>query len=293
MFREAASDWSTHNAPRLGAALAYYAILSLAPILLIVVALGGYLFGQNAVRGEIYWQARQVVGSELAATLQTLLASAEPQTSGIVASVFGFIVLFVGASGVFLELREALNYIWDVPPVTRGGFATAFRYRIFSFAIVAGVGVLALLSLLASILFEAMGRYVSPSVAIRGATLETVNFVITFLLLSFLFGVIYRIFPVTRVDWEDVIVGSVVTAALFTAGKFLVGLYLGRASVGSAYGAAGSLVVLLVWIYYSAQIFLYGAEFTHVFARRRRARLTALDMKLGAKTAAPKGSATT
>lgn len=270
MFRDAGHQWMAHNAPRLGAALAYYSILSLAPLLLIVVVLGGYLFGASAVRGEIYWQVNHVVGSETALAIQTLLKEARPQGSGIVATVFGFLVLFVGASGVFIELRDALNYIWDVPPVAGGGLAAMLRYRFFSFAAVAGVGVLALLSLMASVFVQAMGRYLGQFISLPAATLEAINFAVTFFILSFLFALIYRIFPQTRVDWEDVAVGSAVTAALFTAGKFLVALYLGKAGVGSAYGAAGSLVVLLVWVYYSAQIFLYGAEFTHVFARRRR-----------------------
>jgi membrane protein len=154
---------------------------------------------------------------------------------------------------------------------------------------VAGVGVLALLSLMASVFVQAMGRYLGQFVSVPAATLEAINFAVTFFILSFLFALIYRIFPQTRVDWEDVAVGSVVTAALFTAGKFLVALYLGKAGVGSAYGAAGSLVVLLVWVYYSAQIFLYGAEFTHVFARRRRVHFDAqrdplADVKTGTST---------
>jgi len=270
MFRDAANDWSSHNAPRLGAALAYYAVLSLAPLFLIVMAVAGYFVNENAARGQIYWQVRSIAGSQTAEVVQTLLRGAHEKNRGIMATCLGFVLLLLGASGIFVELRDTLNYIWDAPAVPSGGIASVIRYRLFAFAAVAGIGVLVICSLIASIWVQALGKDVTLFISVPGPALEAVNFGITFAVMSFLFALIYRIFPAIPVEWEDVAVGSVVTAALFAVGKFVVGLYLGRAGVGSAYGAAGSLVVLLVWIYYSAQIFLYGAEFTHVFATYRK-----------------------
>ena len=271
-FREAASQWSKHNAPRLGAALAYYTVLSIAPLLVVVVALCGFAFGGDAVRGQVYWQIKDVVGSEGAAFVQTLLKAANRPSQGIAASTFGFLVLLVGASGVFTELRDTLNFIWDAPAPPSGGIVAMVRYRVFSFTMVLGIGFLLMVSLAVSAMIQAAGGWASNHMALPPATLEAINFVVTFLITSLLFAFIYRLIPDVPIDWEDVAVGAIVTAGLFAGGKFLIGLYLGTAGVGSAYGAAASLVVLLVWVYYSSQIFLYGAEFTHVCALHRGSR---------------------
>jgi membrane protein len=184
--------------------------------------------------------------------------------------LLGFLTLLIGSSGVFLELRDTLNYIWDAPPRPSSGIGELVRDRIFSFALVLGLGLLLTLSLAFSAIVQAAGAWSGRFLAIPAPILEVINFLITFIITSFLFALIYRVIPEVRVEWSDVVIGAIITAALFTGGKFLIGLYLGKAGVGSAYGAAGSLVILLVWVYYSAQIFIYGAEFTHVWARRRR-----------------------
>lgn len=274
VFKQAAVQWSKHNAPRLGAALAYYTILSLAPLLVVIVAIAGYAFGEEAVRGHIYWQIKDLIGSESAVVVQTLLKAAHRPAAGVWATIIGFAVLLAGASGVFLELRDTLNYIWEVPVKEGGGFMTILRYRFFSFALVLGIGFLMMVSLALSALIQAAGTLASQHISIPPPVLEGINIVVTFLVTSFLFALIYRIIPEAPIEWEDVITGSVVTSALFAAGKFLIGLYIGKAGVGSAYGAAGSAIVLLVWVYYSSQIFLYGAEFTHVYAQRRGSRAT-------------------
>jgi membrane protein len=269
IFREAASEWSRHNAPRLGAALAYYTVLSLAPTLVIVAAVCGFVFGEQAVVGKIYWQIRDVVGSQTASIVEALLKSAHRPAAGILATLLGVIALLVGASGAFMELRDALNYIWDVPARTGSGAWGLVRDRFYSFAMVLGVGFLLIVSLALSAMTQAAASYSGRYISIPAPAVAAGNFLTTFLVTSILFALIYRIVPEVRVDWQDVAIGSMMTAALFAAGKLLIGFYLGKAGVGSAYGAAGSVVVLLVWVYYSAQVFLYGAELTHVVALRR------------------------
>lgn len=267
LFKEAAALWSKHNAPRLGAALAYYTALSLAPLVVAVVAVSGLVFGEEAARGEIYWEIKDLVGSQAAAVVQTLLKSAHRPAAGIIASVVGFIVLLFGASGVFVELRDTLNYIFDAPASKSSGLWELLRYRFFSFAMVLGIGFLLMVSLTISAVIQAMGAFAAHYVAIPPAGLEAINFAVSFAVISLLFGLIYKVIPEVSNRWSDVSVGAVITAALFTAGKLALGLYLGKAGVGSAYGAAGSLIVLLVWVYYSSQVFLFGAEFTFVYSR--------------------------
>ena len=261
-FREAGCQWSAHNAPRLGAALAYYTVLSLAPLLVVVAAICGSAFGDAAVRGELYWQIKDVVGSQSAEAIQTLLAGAHRPSAGL-AGVLGFGVLVAGASGVFAELRDTLNYIWDAPLPVSSGLGSMIRYRAYSIAMALGLGFLLMASLALSAGVQSVHIVLSPGL------LELSNFIATLLFTAILFALIYRIVPQVPVDWGDVGIGSGVTAVLFTLGKFLIGVYLAKAGVGSAYGAAGSLIVLLVWVYYSAQVFLFGAEFTHVYASHR------------------------
>jgi membrane protein len=268
LVRDAALQWSRHNAPRLGAALAYYTVLSLAPLLILVVEVCGFFFGEQAVRGQIFWQISQTVGSQSAAVIESLLSGIHGTSGSPSASAFGAAVLLVGASGVFVELRDALNYIWDAPPDTGSGFLHFIRDRVFSFAMVLTVGFLLALSLAANALFQAFGS--DTGLHLPTPVLTTGNFVLPFAVKAFLFALIYRVIPDVRVDWEDVAFGAILTAALFDGGASFVTFYLGKAQIGSAYGAAGSLVALLVWIYYSAQIFLYGAELTHVYAKARR-----------------------
>jgi membrane protein len=263
LVREAASQWSAHNAPRLGAALAYYAILSLAPTLVFMVEVFGWLFGEDRVRGQVFWQVREMVGEQSAAVILSLLEGAH-RPKGLGATVLGSLTLLVGASGVFVELRDTLNYIWDVPPRGHSAIRTIMLDRFFSFAMVLGIGFFLAISLVASAILQAWRP--APGFSVPASA----NSIISFLITTFLFAVIYRVIPEVRVEWLDVFIGSAITAVLFEGGKQLIGFYLSTAAIGSAYGAAGSLVALLVWVYYSAQIFLYGAEFTHVYAQSRR-----------------------
>jgi len=269
LFRAAASEWSRHNAPRLGAALAFYTLLSLAPLVLIVFAICSQAFGEEAVRGQIFWQIRDVAGDQAAAVVQTLLKESYHPGKGFVAGLVGIPVLLFGASGVLVELRDTLNYIWDTETPARG-FVGAIRYRLLTFAMVPGIGALMMVGITASLIIEAAGAYLSRFLSMPVWFLQAGNLLLTFLTLSAIFALVYRIFPAKKVAWKAAGVGALVTAALFCAGDLLVLAYVTRTGTGSAYGAAGSLVVFLVWVYYSSQIFLYGAEFTHVYASRAR-----------------------
>jgi membrane protein len=273
ILREAASGWSRHNAPRLGAALAYYTVLSLAPVLILVLAVSGIVFGQQASTGEIYWQVRNVAGPQVALAIQGLLKSAHTPGAGVLASILGFVTILFGASGVFVELRGILNFIWDAP-VHDESFCSIIRERFRSFAIVLGAGILLVASLGATAFLQARSAYSAGYLRLPAPVLQTSNFLVSLAVTAFLFALIYRFIPEVRVHWRDVTFGALLTALLFSVGKLLIGLYLGRAGVGSAYGAAGSLVILLVWVYYSVQIFLFGAELTYVWAQRQRSRST-------------------
>lgn len=271
VFRNAAAQWASHNAPRLGAALAFYSVLSLAPAVVLIVAVCGFTFGRAAVQGQIFFEVRNVIGDQGAAAVQAILKSADRPASGIGASIVGFVTLLVGASGAFVELRGTLNYIWDAPTppgFKLGGF---IRDRFFSFAMVLGCGLLLMASLTFSVFIHAASTFGARFITVPAQVLEGANALITFVATAILFALIYKIIPDVHVDWREVTVGSLITAALFGIGRFLIGLYLGKAGVTSAYGAAGSLIAVLVWAYYSAQIFLYGAEVTHEYSRRSRA----------------------
>ncbi|HVW87330.1 MAG TPA: YihY/virulence factor BrkB family protein, partial [Bryobacteraceae bacterium] len=229
LFKEAASHWSDHNAPRMGAALAYYTVLSLAPLLVVVVAVSGFAFGEQAVRGQIYWQIKDVIGSQAAGVVQTLLKAAHQPESGIFATIVGFIVLLLGASGVFIELRDTLNFIWEAPTAQSSGIWSMVRHRFFSFAMVLGIGFLLMVSLALSAIIQAAGSYAAQFVSIPPPILEGINFAVTFIVTAFLFALIYKLIPEVPIDWEDVVFGAIMTAAFFTIGKFVIGLYLGKA----------------------------------------------------------------
>jgi membrane protein len=267
LFREAASGWSSHNAPRLGAALAYYMVLSLAPLVILAVAILGHVFGPAAIRGDVYWDIRDIAGSGGAEFVETLLESASKPATGAATSLLGFAVLLFGASGVFVELHDTLNFIWNAPTAGSDTIRGILRYRIFSFAIVIAIGLLMVFTLGLSAAIQLIAPRV---IAFSPASLKVAGGVSIFAVTALLFALIYRYIPDVPISWAEVATGSIVTAILFTAGKILIGIYIAKAAVGSAYGAAGSLVALLVWTYYSAQVFLYGAEFTYVHARFRR-----------------------
>lgn len=265
--------WSRLNAPRLGASLAYYSLLSMAPLSILVVAICGFVFGKAESEHYVLSQASSLAGPSAAATVQTLIDNARRPGTGIFATAIALLTLFFGASGVFIELRDALNRIWDVPEHQDKGIRGIVWQRVVAFGMVLGMGFLLLASLAVSALLavlEKFARNVLPvPTAIAG---EVLNLLLSLLAMSILFGLIFKFVPETPVAWRDVSVGGVATAVLFLVGRSLLELYLSTSAVGSTYGAAGSVVVVVVWVYYSAQIFFFGAVFTRVYAERYGSR---------------------
>ena len=266
LTRRAIGSWIDDYAPSMGAALAYYTIFSIAPLLLIVIAVAGMLFGQEAARGEIVAQLRGMMGEEGAMAVQGLLKSASEPKAGAIAAVVSFITLVIGATTVFGELQSSLDRIWRVPAPKVNGLWNLIHSRLLSFGVVLGLGFLLLVSLVISAGLAAFGKWWGGLFATWEVLLQLLNFVVSFVIVTGLFAMIYKIMPRAKVDWRDVWVGAAITSLLFSVGKSLIGLYLGKSGIASGFGAAGSLVVLLVWVYYSAQIFLLGAELTWVYA---------------------------
>jgi membrane protein len=273
LIRSAVTAWRDDYAPSMGAALAYYTTFSIAPLLLIVIAIVGLVFGQDAARGEIVAQLRAMMGEEGAQAVQGLLKSAAEPTSGIIATAIGIITLILGATSVFGELQSSLDRIWKCPAPQTSGLLKMARSRVLSFGLVLGLGFILLVSLILSAGLAALARWVGGWFASWEWLMQLLNFALSFVIVTGLFAMIYKMMPRAKIAWRDVWVGAAVTAVLFSAGKFLIGLYLGSSSIASGFGAAGSLVVLLVWVYYSAQIFLLGAELTWVFAHRYGSQL--------------------
>jgi membrane protein len=268
LIKDTVTGWNDHDASTQSAALAFYTIFSLAPMLVVVIALAGMAFGAQAVRGEILDQFQDWMGHDAAAFVQTLLASAAKKVTNRLASIIGIATLIFGASGVFVQLQQSLNRVWGVVAKPGAAFTSLLRKRVLSFAVVLGIGFLLMVSLVMSAALAALGGYLERRFHLPVTLLHIANIVTSFLLMTLLFALIYRLLPDVRLHWRDVSLGAVATALLFEIGKSLIGFYLGRTGTASAYGAAGSLVMLTSWVYYSALIFLLGAEFTRVWSHR-------------------------
>jgi len=269
LLKDSGAKFLEDKGQRIGAALAFYTALSLSPLLLVIVAIAGLGFGQEAARGEIVVQLRGAIGQEAAVTVEQLVAQSAISSHGIVAAVIAFVVLLVGASTVFSELQSALNTIWQVPGrKSKSGIMAFVRERLMSFLVVAGTASLLLASLVISAILSGVDGSISGWLPEWLGLVSALNFVISFALTTVLFAMIFKWLPEIDLAWADVWLGAAVTAGLFAVGRYLIGMYLGRAAVGSAYGAAGTFVVLLVWIYYSTQILLFGAELTFMYAKR-------------------------
>lgn len=267
VFKQTFTEFNQDKVPRLGAALAYYTIFSIGPLLLICVAMAGLFLGQEAAQGQVSAEMGKVFGSKMAESLETMVqAAAAKRKSGMVATIVGIATLFLGASGVFGQLKDALNTIWNVEKKKTAGIMGFINERFLSMAMVLGIGFLLLISLVLDAVIAAMGPYLARLVG-GEAVAHLIQLAVTFVVSTVLFAAIFRILPDLKIAWRDVWFGAVFTSLLFVLGKWGLGLYLGKAAVGSAYGAAGSLVILLVWVYWSAQILLLGAEFTQVYAR--------------------------
>jgi membrane protein len=273
LFRAAALNWIKDYAQSMGAALAFYTIFSIAPLLLIVIAITGIVFGEEAARGEIYGQLVGMLGSTGAAAVQELLDSAGRRSRSVGAALVGTVVMFIGATSVFAELQDALDRIWRAPQRPgRAGLWRLVRGRLLSFGMILGIGFLLIVSLAVSAALAALSRWWDPDSSSWITFTGLSELGLSFVFVTTVFAMIYKTMPRASIAWRDVWVGAAVTSVLFIAGKTLIGLYIGGSGITSLFGAAASLIVVLLWVYYSAQIFLFGAEFTWVYAHRYGSR---------------------
>jgi membrane protein len=268
LLKKTFDEWNEDKAPRLGAALSFYTIFSLAPLLIIVIAIAGLAFGQEAAQGKIDEQIRGLVGAQGADLIQTMIESARKPQEGILASVIGFATLLLGGLGAFGQLQDALNTIWEVAPKPGRGLKGIIQDRLASSGLVLGIGFLLMVSLVVSAGLSALGNFVTNSLGGLTLVAQALNVLISFVVITLLFALIFKFLPDVKIAWRDVWIGAALTSVFFNVGKSAIGFYLGSSSVASTYGAAGSLIILLLWVYYSAQILLFGAEFTQVYANQ-------------------------
>lgn len=267
------AEWTADNGAQFGAALAFYSLLALSPMLLFLVSLVAFFFGEQAARGEVVEQIRPIVGTDNAETIQQVIRSSQDKKgSGWFSSIVGVVTMLIGASGVFTQLQIALNVIWDVKPKEGNGILLLAKKKFLSLAMVFGSGFLLLVSLVISIVLKSAENYISEWIPLGSWFWGGVNLLVTFALVFLLFGAIYKVLPEARVKWKHVALGAFIAATLFMIAQYLLTLYLGYSAPGSAYGAAGSVVAMVIWIYFSAQILLLGAEFAQVYATRCEGR---------------------
>ena len=273
LIKQAGEQWLDDNAPRFGAALAFYTLFSLAPVLIVAVSIAGFVFGAEAARGEIVRQFQGLMGAQGAAAVEAIVQSTNRPALGMFSTTLALLAILVGASGAFNELQDALNTIWRVDNNTRNFWMVTLRHRFFSLGLVIATGFLLLASLVISASLSAAERFVNTLLPLSVLLLQSLNVVFSFGMIAILFALMFKFVPDTTIRWRDVRMGAAVTSLLFTVGKVAIGFYLGHSTLTSAYGTAASLVVFLIWIYYSAQILLFGAELTHVYALTYGSRL--------------------
>ena len=267
LLKDAVTGWSDHHASRIGAALAFYTVFSLGPILLLAVAVAGFFFGRGTAQGEIHQQMTNVIGPDAAAQVQMVLQHAHRPTAGLVATVISLVTLLLSADTALVELKSGLDEIWSVPAEARRWYWDYLRTRLLSVSLIFALGLLLLASLLFSAALGAL-ETLSRGILVVGVILRWTSSLVSFCLAALLFATVYKVLPGVRLAWKDVAAGALITAVLFAAGKYAIGAYLGSSTVASTYGAAGSVIVVLLWVYYSAQVFLFGAELTRGYACR-------------------------
>ena len=266
LLKDTFSGWREDGVSQHAAALAYYTVFSLAPLLVIAVAVAGLAFGQEAAQGEIVGALGGMLGHDAASAIEEMVAAARKPSSGIIAGVAGVAALVFGATGVFAQLQESLDAIWEVKPKPDRGFKGLLKARFLSFTMVLGIGFLLLVSLAVTAALSALGDWMGSSLPVPELAMQAINVVLGLAVTTGLFAAIYKVLPDVEIGWRDVWVGAAVTSLLFTLGRLAIGVYLGKSGVSSAYGAAGSFAVILIWVYYSSQILFFGAEFTRVWA---------------------------
>jgi membrane protein len=272
LLRETVIECNRHESTRLGASLAFYAVLSLAPLVVLAIALAGIFVGTQTAQEQVLLQFQELLGPVGATAVRSMIAQAQDVRATSIASALGVLTLLFGASQIFSELQSAMNKIWEVDSFKTGGIITLIRRRFFSFGLVLAIGLLLLVSLLLSAALAAVGKFMGGALPLPEWMLHGFDFLLSVVGTSALFALIFHYIPDTKTAWRHSWIGGLFTAGLFSLGKSLIGLYLGKAGIGSEYGEAGSLVVLVVWVYYSSQIFFFGAELTHVLSRDRSAR---------------------
>ena len=290
VIKAAVSGWVDDYAQSMGAALAYYTMFSIAPLLLIVISIAGRVFGDEAARGEIFSQLEGMLGASGALAVQGLLESVRGPTESVTATVLGVTLLLIGATSVFVELQDALDRIWRAPVrAGRSGLWVLIRARLLSFGMILGIGFLLMVSLVASAALAALQKWWGQVFGDWAVVASILEVALSFLIFTVLFAMVYKIVPRVRIDWKDVWIGAATTSLLFMVGKVLIGIYIGRSGIASGFGAAASLIVVLVWVYYSAQIFLLGAEFTCAYAHKfgSRRNLPSEDASAAVSPAAP------
>lgn len=273
LLEETYREWKDDDALQWGAALAYYSIFSIAPLLLITISVASLAFGREAVEGRLIEEIGGLVGPQAAGAIQTMIANASTTGSGAWGTVLGVLLMLLGASGAFAQLQKSLNHLWNVEARPGAGWKLMVRQRVAALGMVLVVALLLLTALVLSAAISALGSYAEEVLPMPAWALGLVDVAVSLVVITLLFAAIYKVLPDVEIEWREVWTGAAVTALLFVLGKVAIGLYLGRSGVASSYGAAGSLVVLLVWIFYSSQLVFLGAEFTQVWARRRGTRI--------------------
>jgi membrane protein len=266
VLRAAVMDWIDHRASSKGAALAFYTLFSLAPILVLVIAVAGFFYGAEAAQGQLLNELRGLVGAQGADTIQAILAGAQNKETGMFATIVATLLLIVGATTVFSELKDSLDEIWNLPAPSNGGIWNLIRTRLLSFGVILVLGFLLMVSLVISAATTVAEKFISGMWQDAAVVMGWIASGLGFLVIATLFGVIYKLLPRVKLSWKDVAIGALGTAAMFTLGKFGIGLYIGNSGTTDSFGAAGSLIALLLWVYYSAQIFFLGAEFARQYA---------------------------
>lgn len=272
LLKQTVMNWLDDYAPSMGAAIAFYTVFSLAPLVIIVIGVAGFFWGREAVQGQLFDQVSSMVGTEGGKAVESVVLGAQEPAQGIAATVISVVMLVIGSTTVFSELQSALDRIWKVSPKKQSGIWALIRARLLSFGLILTLAFLLIVSLVVSTALAALGSWLGGGVPGWAMLLQAANAAVTLGILTLLFGMIYRFMPQVSVAWRDVWAGAFVTAVMFEIGKFLIGLYMAKASIASSYAAAGSLVVVLIWVYYAAQVFLLGAEFTRVYAQAHGSR---------------------
>lgn len=272
LIRSTFQEYFANGVPRLGAALAFYTIFSLPALLIVVIAVAGLAFGVEAAQTQIVAEIEGFIGHDSAVALQAIIESARKPEAGVIATIVGLITLLVGATGVFGEIEDALNIVWNVPKTKGFNLLALIKSRFLSFSLILGTGFLLLVSLVISAGLAAIGKYSSQLFPGMEIMLQVANALISLAVITVLFAMIYKLLPKVKVAWKDVWMGAFLATVLFSLGKSLIALYIGKSDIASTYGAAGSLVVILIWVYFSAQVFLLGAEYTQVYSHRRGSR---------------------